>query len=350
MILPNMPAIYLKTTETCNLNCRHCFTSGSRGRKIYFNVNKTLDFFQRLATDCKWIKGARFIYHGGEPMLAPLRDLIRFREEVLGILPESTFSLQTNLVYRLTDPILDFFKSLKSFGVSWDHDIRFEFQSQRAMWEKNVEILKDMNLQLTMVVSMSKKLLEEKRAIEIVEYAHTRGFKHILFERITPNGNANKNPDIMPSNKDADRWVYDMYQDTIAGKWYDKIGNMMLATLAEGIYSSNHVATACRICEQTILTINADGTVSGCPNSAPEMNWGTIDEPVFDLLKSSARIKSITCEAERNPICYTCEYFSICNGGCHQLAWEGEMCAQPKALFSEGIKIENRANFKELLF
>ena len=34
--------IYLKTTETCNLNCAHCFTSGVNGRKIYFNTDKLL--------------------------------------------------------------------------------------------------------------------------------------------------------------------------------------------------------------------------------------------------------------------------------------------------------------------
>ena len=32
--------IYLKTTETCQLDCSHCFTSGSLGRKIYFDVDK----------------------------------------------------------------------------------------------------------------------------------------------------------------------------------------------------------------------------------------------------------------------------------------------------------------------
>ena len=26
--------VYLKTTETCQLNCKHCFTNGINGRKI----------------------------------------------------------------------------------------------------------------------------------------------------------------------------------------------------------------------------------------------------------------------------------------------------------------------------
>jgi MoaA/NifB/PqqE/SkfB family radical SAM enzyme len=35
---------YLKTTETCQLNCKHCFTSGINGKKIYFDPFKTIDF------------------------------------------------------------------------------------------------------------------------------------------------------------------------------------------------------------------------------------------------------------------------------------------------------------------
>jgi MoaA/NifB/PqqE/SkfB family radical SAM enzyme len=39
---------YLKTTETCQLNCKHCFTNGINGKKIYFNHNKTVDFIKRF--------------------------------------------------------------------------------------------------------------------------------------------------------------------------------------------------------------------------------------------------------------------------------------------------------------
>jgi transcription elongation factor len=39
---------YLKTTETCQLNCKHCFTSGINGKKIYFDHFKTIDFIKRF--------------------------------------------------------------------------------------------------------------------------------------------------------------------------------------------------------------------------------------------------------------------------------------------------------------
>ena len=48
--------IYLKTTETCQLDCSHCFTSGSLGRKIYFDVDKTIDQIDNLGGSIKAIE------------------------------------------------------------------------------------------------------------------------------------------------------------------------------------------------------------------------------------------------------------------------------------------------------
>lgn len=39
--------VYLKTTETCQLNCSHCFTNGINGKKGWFDPVATVDFFKR---------------------------------------------------------------------------------------------------------------------------------------------------------------------------------------------------------------------------------------------------------------------------------------------------------------
>ena len=56
--------VYVKTTETCNLNCSHCFTSGINGRKIYFDAKKTANWCNQLDTQDNHI---HFEYHGGAP-------------------------------------------------------------------------------------------------------------------------------------------------------------------------------------------------------------------------------------------------------------------------------------------
>src|SRR5690606_16773712 len=112
---------------------------------------------------------------------------------------------------------------------------------------------------LTMIVSITKKLIEEKAPIEIINYAHKLGFKHILFERITSDGNAKLNSEIMPSNKAQDEWLHKMFNQCIEHKTYEYIGNMLISELADAYVNHKHTANRCRICEQSLLTINADG-------------------------------------------------------------------------------------------
>ena len=67
---------YIKTTETCQLNCKHCFTSGKNGRKIYFNPTKTADWIQRFRDNFPLDNDtAHFEFHGGEPFLAPVNHM-----------------------------------------------------------------------------------------------------------------------------------------------------------------------------------------------------------------------------------------------------------------------------------
>ena len=44
--------------------------------------------------------------------------------------------------------------------------------------------------------------------------------------------------------------------------------------------------TFCRDCEQKIFTVNADGTISGCPNAAPEFQFGHINDDIKTLINS----------------------------------------------------------------
>jgi radical SAM protein with 4Fe4S-binding SPASM domain len=105
----------------------------------------------------------------------------------------------------------------------------------------------------------------------------------------------------------------------------------------ESIYAKFEIgftsgATFCRDCEEKLFTVNADGTISGCPNSAPEHQFGHINDAVPDLLVSPQRLENISCERARDPRCYTCEVFEYCNSDCHQLEWQDDVCGAPKSL------------------
>lgn len=134
--------VYVKTTETCNLNCSHCFTSGMNGRKIYFDHIKTANWCNELDTGDNLI---HLEYHGGEPMLAPMKSLREFHDITKAQWGDrATHGITTNLVFKLTEEKLAFFNEVitgGNIGTSWDPNIRFTNEHQRKMWENNVKHL-----------------------------------------------------------------------------------------------------------------------------------------------------------------------------------------------------------------
>lgn len=332
---------YVKTTETCNLNCSHCFTSGSKGKRIFFNPERTADFFHRLKRDVPKIDTCRFLFHGGEPLLAPIEDMYKFKELTKGIFANQFYSISSNLTLPMTTEIRNFFKDVidDNFGTSWDFDIRFGSNNikhqtkQLELWEENSKLLMSDGHQATMMVCITKELIANVEPIEVVNYAHALGFHSILFERITSDGNAKLNSNIIPSNTAVEQWILRMWNQSVESKSYEYIYNMLLGEIATAVVSRTHVGNRCRDCEQSLLTINADGTISGCPNTAPNESWGHIDWRITDSLRSDKRLKAVACEIHRNPLCYKCPVQTICNGDCQKLAWEGDICAAPKSLF-----------------
>jgi len=137
-ILPDNIMIYLKTTETCQLDCSHCFTSGRSGKKVFFNVNNVKSFFDQIYFHNKNQSG-NIAFHGGEPMLAGLDDMYEIYYYVKNLLPNMWWSITTNLTYKLTDDIKEFFKQVfftTGIGVSWDLDIRFDNKVQENFGKK----------------------------------------------------------------------------------------------------------------------------------------------------------------------------------------------------------------------
>ena len=182
-----------------------------------------------------------------------------------------------------------------------------------------------------------------------MEYAKSLGYSYILFERITVDGNAKKNSDIIPSNTDQDAWLLKMWNQCIEQKTYEWIGNMLMSEFATAVVNRQHTANRCRDCEQSLITINANGSIAGCPNSAPIDYWGHIDNNIKDMLSSEKRLEIIGCETQRDPRCYTCPAFEVCNGDCHQLSWDGDVCPAPKSIWKKALVDKDYDTYKQLI-
>lgn len=325
--------VYLKTTETCNLNCLHCFTSGTRGAKIYWDYKATADWIKRLKQHINPTH-IHFELHGGEPFLADLSTMHYVYDQCLGLFPNQSWGATSNLTFKLTDAIIEFIQGPlgNRIGTSWDPDIRFASPKQYDLWRKNVQTLIDLGVTIKLFVSVTKGTVAME-PIELLEWVRDLGVAELALERLTLNGSAKQNLHIFPSNVEQDAWFLKMHEQSEAAGARDWFDNEFL----ESVYSKFETGvtgsgTFCRDCEEKLFTVNADGSIAGCPNSAPEAAFGSIHDDVAELLQSPKRIETIACERARDLRCFDCPVFSYCGSDCHQLEWEGDICGAPKSL------------------
>lgn len=333
--------VYLKTTDYCQLNCDHCFTNGTNGKKGWFDIPKTINFFERLKEYHPDYDNANISFHGGEPLLCPTELIFEAYNGIKDLWPNLWWSVQTNLTFPMTSAKESVLTDIcqKSWGTSWDKGIRWPDINKKLQWEHNVEMLAADGHEITVMVCLTSSVMEME-PIEIIDYMARLGIKHVNFERVTPNGNALMHPNLFPGNRNLDGWFAKMWDQCVEHETYKYIDNMFMDSILTEIVYNTHAGCRCRQCEQKILTINADGTIGGCPNGAVESQFGHIDDDVETLMTSPGRMCNIQSEVIRNPLCYTCDVFDICNGDCHQLAWEGNVCAAPKTLM-KNLKRDN---------
>lgn len=322
--------IYVKTSDTCNLNCDHCFTNGRNGGKEKWDVDKTLHWLTDYMAEYPQ-EEFLIILHGGEPFLAPIEDLERFIEPFIDD-PRVILTINSNFVFKLDDRKLAFLKKLDSIGTSWDVGIRFENDNQYALFQKNLKIMRDAGLSYGMMIAVNTELVN-KNIDEFLTEVDDLKPDHIRLERLTANGNAELNPRIFPGNERQDNWFVDVYK---AYKRREAELNYVIVTLdiIEDKLDQQVVKTDtnCRNCEQNLVTMNSDGSLSGCPNAASEKKHAVVDDGVDAFLSSQGRLEEITTELDFNPNCLTCDVFHLCGGDCHRLPWQGDRCGGLKNL------------------
>lgn len=353
VILVDDLMIYLKTTDTCQLNCDHCFTNGRNGKKGFFDPERTVSFLRRLKEYRPNLRTGNISFHGGEPMLCPTDKMFETWNGAKDLWPTVWWSVQTNLTYKMKSDMRDVFEKIcqKTIGTSWDYNIRWPKKQTEQIWRDNVkELIKDGH-NITVMVSLSGDLVREKEPIEIIDDMAGLGIQHINFERVTENGNALQNVSngILPTNQELDHWFLKMWDQCEQAQSYKYIDNMFFDSILSSFVFQTYSGCRCRQCEQKVLTLNADGTIGGCPNSAVENTFGRIDDDIFSLMHSEGRICNIQKEAIRNPVCASCDVYDICNGDCHQLSWQDDVCAAPKSLMTHLKRTQDQELFKKFL-
>ena len=83
---------------------------------------------------------------------------------------------------------------------------------------------------------------------------------------------------------------------------------------------------------QEVITINADGSIGGCPNTSIEHAYASIDDSAKTIADNRQKAALVKTEQTKSISCYSCDLYQVCNGDCHQLSWQNDLCPAPKQL------------------
>jgi len=329
----NLEQIYIKTTESCQLHCWHCYINDFRQQKSFFDLDKTIQWCQEyIRIFNKRPEDILFTFHGGEPFLDDLHKLQLF----INAFPESNFIATTNLCFPLTKEFVNFIKvnfidpttNRPYIKTSWDHKIRFSNPKQLDLWEKNVRCLMDEGIDVHVTICLTSLLIKEINPRWLFEYFdNLGGVKSLGLERLTHNTTEQK--DLIPDYEKLDRFLYKMF--LLNGSKYPNFKIEMFENIKLAI-SGNFIGCRKRQCMSSVLTINADGSIGGCPNSSLLNSYTNINESPIQILKNRCRECLIKKEQIRNEKCYLCSLFKYCNGDCHQLSWQNNICPAPRRI------------------
>ena len=328
-----MKKIYIRTTNDCQLRCKHCYVGDYRNQTQLFDENKTIEWLKKYIKEFKIdLKDTLISFHGGEPFLCPIDKMEKITKEF----PEATFDATTNLVYNLTLGKLDFIKTYfkdKKTGIpfiktSWDYKIRFSNNKQNDLWEQNVLKLLKEGIQVQVIICLTSLLIKEVEVENLLKYFVNLGVKIINFERLTSNTTEDKS--LIPSYKEQDEYLYNLYM-------YNKntLNNALIVGMFEELENVEACFKGCRArqCMREVITINADGSIGACPNTSLTFHFTSIDKDPSDLLENTWRDILIEKEEKRKYGCCICSLYEWCNGDCHQLDWEDDgTCPAPKKI------------------
>lgn len=308
--------VYLKLTNSCQLNCKHCYNS-IVDRTSSMSID-TLDFAIKFLINLSKEHIVYAAFHGGEPMLYQ-------HDKILDVLSSTktsniSWSMTTNLVYSIDDICIKIFKMLEHTNdlkplllTSWDYEIRFS-GNQQKIWEDNVRTLINIGIEIQPIICLTNVLISNIQPDVIFKYFKNLGLNRFNFERITSTGRAS-NGKYSPKNLDMQKWLLKAY------KIYEK-SNFYIPLFDNIKKSIDGVLIGCRArhCMRDVITINPDGSLAGCPNTA-DKTYGTLNSIDFNIKKSF-----IACEACQNINCIKCKYFKYCNGDCFQLKFDESGC------------------------
>lgn len=289
-----------------------------------------LEFAKKIIDEAiNEVDAVECVFHGGEPFFNRSDNIIQSYINLVYSYPNVNWSATTNLVYNITPKLLELFNLFtnKFIKTSWDVDnYRFKNKQQLDKWEENVKFLIEQGFNVEAIITVNTDTIKHNPK-EIIDYMYDLGIRCINFERITETGRASKIK-VKPLNRDTDNWLYEAYM-------YNKekhISIPLFDELEAIVKGAEPIGCRLRQCMKNVRTINANNTLSTCPNMCNEIIGKYDGEYHYDEENHN---KLIQFERIKNNRCLVCKYYNICKGDCCQLTFDESGCPGLRKILKE---------------
>ena len=308
-------SITIKSTDACNMRCRHCYHAEVGFNQNSLNIESAKKIIDIASKDYSNIN---VLYMGGEPTLWGLKNFNSFLDHQKKLqkqnLTKFTNTIQTNGITLKEDFINLFKENNFKVGVSFDGPHNDDLRTNGEEVLENIINAKKKGLYLSLIC------VETAYSIKRLQDTYNWFKKNSIDFKILPlfiSGNAKKHKEL---ELDPDDYVKNMLN--VYKYWvYDKNCNIKIFTFESLLQMSDNMDCIHRgaSCIFNRVAIYPEGNIYPCGRPyTEEFNMGYIDDfdSIADMLKKKKYQNLADIYNKRILNCKDCEVFSSCKGGC----------------------------------
>ncbi|MGM9825507.1 MAG: anaerobic sulfatase maturase [Paludibacteraceae bacterium] len=319
----------------CNLRCEYCYYRDNIQRTDRSETETEKEWLSAYVRQYIQMKPLGeevvFIWHGGEPLLKPIRfyeEVVRLQKQYADGHPISNI-LQTNGTLLNEEWCRFFHDEQWTVGISVDGPKEVHEHYRGACFQRvmqGVELLHKYGVAYTIMGVITGE--SARHPLEVYRFVRQLGTRFLQFE-----------PQCEPylpgrvSAEDFARFYCSVFDEWYAhdiGKVYIELFDNTLAMLmgypSSTCVFSDHCGNA--------LAVEANGDVFACDHFVPELRLGNLFSDSLLSLLSHPELRGLAeAKMPTASSCLSCEYLRLCYGGCPRYRDE-----EGKHVLCEGYK------------
>lgn len=330
MIIDNINTYQINVTNNCHLNCKHCYTIKKNINMSESTLNNVLQYIITNINNNKDNDPCITISGGEIGLYNPILIKKIYKDIKEKTYPKTpNIVCQTSLLYNLTEEHKDLFKNIDSISTSYDYMIRYKNIKQELLFWNNLNIVKELNKDLQIIIVLSKYMIEEVSPSILFSLILSTGVKHIELERLCkPNIITEDFLSILPENIKVREYLYQCY---LIYKELQKSYDIKIDTLdclEDGCKGNFYYEHGRKCCNES-LTFQPNGDILTCFMEEQEI----IGNVNTNIINESKRQEIINKEKDVPSECLNCKYYKYCNGDCHRMLWDKTGCSTPYKIY-----------------